>query len=34
MQLTLGCDPELVARHNGVFVLVYNYSKFTGSFGT
>ncbi len=34
MSFTIGCDPELVARHNGVFVQANKYFKFNSSFGT
>ncbi len=33
MSFTIGCDPELVARKNGVFVNASDYFKFNSSFG-
>jgi len=33
MSFTLGCDPELVVRHNGKFVNAHNYYKCNSSFG-
>jgi len=34
MSFTIGADPELVARHNGVFVQANKYFRFNSSFGT